>query len=515
MPFTSTPELENMRNSFLACSPTGLHVAIALALGCSSAAALAGDVAPELREQAVREGKVDALIVLAAKAPKHLLRDDDNYLARRRALVETLRATAEVSQAPLRGWLDANGVSHRPYWIVNMIQAELTPAQLDVLGQRTDIAGISANAQTRRVPDTRVEPLPPREVLAAEWGINKIGAPAVWAAGITGAGVIVSGQDTGIRWTHNAIRAKYRGWNGTSADHNYNWHDAIHGDGNAACPGDQVAPCDDNGHGTHTIGTMVGDDGSTNQIGVAPGAKFIGCRNMNGGDGRPSYYNECAQWFLAPTDLEGENPNPDLAPDVIGNSWGCPPAETCTTGDEVREAIENLVDGGIFFAAAAGNGGSGCSTIVDPPGIYDASFVVGSTTSTDALSSFSARGPVAGAARIRPDISAPGSSVRSSTSGSDSAYGNSSGTSMATPHVAGAAALLMQANPNLKGNPAAVAEILRSTAATVGIATANTQTCGATAVTTWPNYMAGHGRLDVWQAFRKAESIFDDAFGGD
>lgn len=505
-----------MRSTHLIPRRLARHIALALASGCIGASALAADVAPGLRAKAAQEGRVDALIVLSERVPRALLRSDEDYLVRRRALVESLRATAEVSQAPLRGWLDAQGVSYRPFWIVNMIQAELTPAQIDVLAARAEIERISENAQARRLPvvEAPLQPLP-RETLAVEWGVTKIGAPLVWAAGITGAGVVVSGQDTGIRWTHNALRAKYRGWNGTSADHNYNWHDAIHGTGNATCPGDQQAPCDDNGHGTHTIGTMVGDDGGSNQVGVAPGAKFIGCRNMNAGEGRPSYYNECAQWFLAPTDLSGQNPNPDLAPDVIGNSWGCPSFELCTTGQEVREAIDNLVAGGIFFAAAAGNSGTGCSTIFDPPAIYDSAFVVGSTTSTDALSGFSSRGPVAGAARVRPDLSAPGSSVRSAQRISDSAYGTSNGTSMATPHVAGAAALIMQANPNLKGDPEAVAEILRSTATTTGVGTGNAQTCGGTPITTWPNYMVGHGRLNVWLAFRKAETIFVDAFGGD
>src|SRR5690606_7611326 len=155
----------------------------------------------------------------------------------------------------------------------------------------------------------------------------------------------IAGQDTGIRWTHNAIKAKYRGWNGSSADHNHNWHDAIHVTG-SSCGADAMAPCDDNGHGSHTIGTMLGDDGGSNQVGVAPGARWIGCRNMNAGDGTPARYNECAQWFLAPTDLAGNDPQPDLAPDVVSNSWGCPVDEGCTAGTEVQEAIENLVDGG-------------------------------------------------------------------------------------------------------------------------------------------------------------------------
>ena len=107
--------------------------------------------------------------------------------------------------------------------------------------------------------------------------------------------------------------------------------------GNATCPARPAGSrATTHGHGSHTIGTMVGDDGGSNQVGVAPGAKWIGCRNMNAGDGTPAQYNECAQFFLAPTDLSGANPNPDLAPDVISNSWGCPASEGCTAGNEVQ-----------------------------------------------------------------------------------------------------------------------------------------------------------------------------------
>src|SRR5690606_33582570 len=129
-------------------------------------------------------------------------------------------------------------------------------------------------------PDPVLEDANANAPLAIEWGVNKVRAPLVWAAGFTGQGIVIAGQDTGIRWTHNAIKAKYRGWNGSSADHNHNWHDAIHVTG-SSCGADAMAPCDDNGHGSHTIGTMLGDDGGSNQVGVAPGARWIGCRNMN------------------------------------------------------------------------------------------------------------------------------------------------------------------------------------------------------------------------------------------
>lgn len=497
-----------MSSAFPRMAPLALACAVAMAPNVHAAEVEAG-----LRSDAERAGRVDTLIVMADKAPKQLLRSDGNYLERRRNLVATLRATAEVSQAGVRAWLDAQGVAYRPFWIVNMIEASLTPAQIDALSQRSDIARIGSNREVGlHVPEESATAQPWPDGVAApmatEWGVNKVRAPEVWAEGFTGQGVVIAGQDTGIRWTHTAIKAKYRGWNGTTADHNYNWHDAIH-TGGSSCGADSPVPCDDNSHGSHTIGTMVGDDGGSNQIGVAPGAKWIGCRNMNAGVGTPARYNECAEFFLAPTDLTGANPDPDRAPDVVSNSWGCPPSEGCTAGNEVREAIENLVDGGIVFVAAAGNDGSACSTITDPPAIYDASLTIGSTTSSDTMSGFSGRGPVAGSLGMKPDVVAPGSSVRSITNSSDNAYGSMSGTSMATPHVAGVVALMMSVNPDLRGDPARVAAVLRATSVPIN----SSQVCGGIPAATIPNPVQGWGRVDAYRAYLAVrDELFADDF---
>ena len=105
-----------------------------------------------------------------------------------------------------------------------------------------------------------------------EWGILKTMADQLWAMGYRGQGVVVGGQDTGYEWSHSALRDHYRGWDGASADHDYNWHDSIHS-GGGSCGADSPVPCDDHYHGTHTMGTMVGDDGGSNQIGMAPEAR--------------------------------------------------------------------------------------------------------------------------------------------------------------------------------------------------------------------------------------------------
>ncbi|MDC8011938.1 S8 family serine peptidase [Tahibacter soli] len=484
-----------------------------LAIACASFGASAAAIDPPLARALAAGGTVEAIVAFDDRAVPALVDPNADVVARRTAWIAMLRATAERSQSALLARLRDDGVEHRAYWINNTVWVRADAATIAAIAQRDDVAAVYANAPMR-------QSLPPLEgapsneaALAVEWGVAKIRAPEVWAAGFTGQGVVVSGQDTGYQWDHPALKAKYRGWNGATADHNYNWHDGIHSGGVATCPANSPAPCDDNSHGTHTMGTIVGADGA-NQIGVAPDARWIGCRNMNSGTGTPQTYIDCMQWLLAPTDLAGGNPDPAKAPDVINNSWGCPEAppptgENCTPTTILQSAVDALVDGGIFFVASAGNGGSSCSTITDPPAIYAKSFVVGSTTSTDAMSSFSSRGPVAGVAD-KPDVSAPGSNVRSSVPGNG--YGAKSGTSMAGPHVAGAAALVLSAAPSLRGHPDQIAAILRATSVHI----TSTQVCGGVAATTFPNPVQGYGRIDAYAAVQAAiaasDAIYEDGF---
>jgi subtilisin family serine protease len=484
----------------------------ALAIACGSA--FGAQVNPDLAAAINRDGSAQALIVLKDQTTPMLapLAESAGYKAHRRALVDALRSRADEQQSSLRAWLDGRGIAYRPYWIANVVLANLTARDLSLLAVRRDVSRIEPNP---RIPAHLPRPAAPGKEPAAvdsiAWGVSKINAPQVWAAGDTGQGVVIGGEDTGYQWDHPALKPHYRGWNGTTADHNYNWHDAIHDSTGNPCGNDSPAPCDDYGHGTHTAGTFAGDDVATHQIGVAPGAKWIGCRNMDDGNGTPARYIECMQWMLAPTDSNDQNPNPDLAPDVISNSWTCIASEGCTVGNEILGAVTNLIAGGVLFVAAAANDGPSCSTITAPPAIYTASFTIGATDSSDALASFSSRGPVLGRLRlnpfaspIKPDVSAPGVNVPSAWP--PNTYANLDGTSMATPHVAGAAALVMSANPALKGHPAAVAEILRDTAVTVGVTDPVNQSCGGTSRTTWPNYMIGHGRIDAFAAYEAALS---------
>lgn len=430
------------------------------------------------------------------------------------AVVDTLRQHATQDQRELRQALDQRGLPHRSLWAINAIALQADAATLDWLAQQPQVADIVWDGPGRRLPAARTDIIatdiifPARSIDAIEWGVVRIGAPEVWDAGFFGQGVLLAGQDTGYQWDHPALKASYAGWDGSTAVHDYHWWDAIHS-GGGVCGADAPTPCDDHNHGTHTMGTMLGDDGSANQIGVAPQARWIGCRNMDQGDGTPSRYAECFQFFLAPTDLVGNNPDPSRAPHVINNSWGCPPSEGCTDPDILRTLVENVHAAGILVVASAGNSGSGCNTVQDPAAIYAASFTVGATTSTDAMASYSSRGPVTvdGSQRIKPDVVAPGSIVRSSIR--NGGYGSSSGTSMAGPHVAGAAALLMSADSGLKRDPDRVINLLQRSAVPV----ASSLQCGGIPNSIVPNPVFGHGRIDVAAALKLVQTeLFGDGF---
>jgi hypothetical protein len=214
---------------------------------------------------------------------------------------------------------------------------------------------------------------------------------------------------------------------------------------------------------------------------------------MDQGNGTPARYIECMEWFLAPYPVNGTpaQGDPTKAPHITTNSWGCPPSEGCSPAS-LQQAVEAQRAAGIMMVVAAGNAGSSCSSVVDPPSIYDASYVVGAFSSTtNIIASFSSRGPVTidGSNRLKPDISAPGVSVRSSYGTGDTTYLSLSGTSMATPHVAGAVALLWSAQPGIRGNVAFAEQILNTAAVHV-----SSTACSSSGV---PNNTYGYGRIDI------------------
>ncbi len=436
-------------------------------------------IAPEVVAALARDGVADVLILLGPQPDLGLARTLPDKVARGHWVAETLRVAAERSQRSVVVALQRESVSYRALWVVNAIAARLTVAQVARVAALPDVQAI--------VPDTpyRVVPAPDDahtanfQPAAVEWGVNRVQAPWAWSQGITGQGVVIAGQDTGYDWDHPALINAYRGYDqGTgTVNHDYNWHDAIHTAG-SSCGPDRPTPCDDHGHGTHTLGIMVGNDldpgaagwpaAAVNAIGVAPAARWIGCRNMNAGYGTPSSYIECFEWLIAPYPVGGVSTqgDPSKAPDIINNSWGCPPNEGCT-GPEIEPALNAADAAGILVVVSAGNSGSSCGSVIHPPAIYPQAFSVGASDASDNLAGFSSRGPATynGQALLKPSVSAPGVSVRSSIPSSSVAqYSFMSGTSMAGPHVAGVAALLISAEPALRGQPAMLKEILARTA---------------------------------------------------
>jgi serine protease AprX len=447
--------------------------------------------------------KAEFLVVLADQADLTEARRGRNKHERRRRVRDALWNKAQQTQQPILQWLRQHNVQHRPFYIVNAIWVKTDAGTAATLAARPDVLRVEGNPQVRNPVDPILSPSAPAstdQTAATEQGVFYSHAPDVWSLGYTGQGVVIAGADTGYRWTHSALKDQYRGWNGLTANHDYNWHDSIHPDSSpgatpigGVCGTDSAMPCDDNNHGTHTMGTAVGDDGGTNEIGMAPGAKWIGCRNMDQTKGTPARYMECMEFFLAPYPVGGTpaQGDPDLAPDISTNSWSCPTKEGCSP-DTLQAAVEAQRAAGILMVAAAGNDGSNCHTISDPPGIYDAVYTIGALNNgTDVAASFSSRGSVTSdnSDRRKPDLAAPGTNVRSSTATSDTSYGTLSGTSMAAPHVAGAIALLWSAEPSLRNDVDATEVILNESAEPI----ASTD-CGSSGV---PNNTYGYGRLDV------------------
>ncbi len=445
------------------------------------------------RFQASPDEEITFVVVMKAKADLSGAERIRDWAARGRFVAERLRETARLSQADLldklqRGAIPGRVTYFQPFWITNVIYVKGDKQAAEAIARHPDV--------DRIVPEFKVyPPEPPQEISAMDanqldlsWGIEKIGADQVWNLyGFTGQGTVVGVVDTGVEWDHDALKGQYRGWNGSTVDHNYNWYDP-----SDLCGNGGTAPCDTHGHGTHTTGTAAGGDSGDpfyGDIGVAPGAKWIhalGCCPDS------ETLLAAMEWMLEPTDLNGNNPDPSKRPHVVNNSWGGPGGRTY-----YYDAIQSWRAAGIVPVFSAGNEGSECGTL-GSPGDNVGAFNVGATDSSDGIASFSSRGPNPFTGRPGPEVSAPGVNIGSAYPGNS--YTIMSGTSMAGPHVAGSVAVLISAEPDLTGQVAMIEEILRATA----VKLTSTQTCGGVDGSEIPNNTFGWGRIDLLAAVEMA-----------
>ncbi|HNS51348.1 MAG TPA: carboxypeptidase regulatory-like domain-containing protein [Anaerolineae bacterium] len=443
-------------------------------------------------DQLAQNGQADFFVTLTESADLSAADQLPTKLHKGQFVYDTLRSTADRTQADLRDYLDAQGAQYRAYYIVNSIFVRGgNEALLQALAARADVASITANHRFLAA-DPMIDADPPAGTTGVESNISFVRADQAWALA-NGTGTVLAGNDTGLDWDHPALINQYRGWNGSVADHNYNWWDAT-----GTYPAE---PNDGHGHGTHTSGTMVGDDGVGNQIGMAPGARLLHCKNMdNGGYGQDDWFITCFEWDLAPWDLSGANPNPALAPDAINNSWGYGGGGQ----NQFRGAVDALLAAGIVVEVSAGNEGSGCGSLRSP-GDYQEVFTTGSVNHANAwpgtMTGFSSRGPSSLDGNYFPDFTAPGENIRSSVPGGGY-QGGWSGTSMSGPHVTALIGLIWSANPSLKGQVDTTYDIIRQT---VGPVTSYVGYCGGDYVT-GPNNDWGYGTIDALAAVQMAVS---------
>lgn len=374
-------------------------------------------------------------------------------------VVRALQEKASTSQKKLRTFLETNRLhgnvrEYTPYWIFNGLALTASPDFVAKLAHRPEVLTITPDATLAAPIETAAS--------TPESNIALVRAPELWALGYRGNGVVVASMDTGVDANHPDLAAQWRG--GTNS-----WFD----------PSGQhpTTPIDTSGHGTQTLGVIVGRDAGGTAVGVAPDARWIAVKIFDDSGGAPfTRVHEGFQWLLDP---DG-NPATADAPHVVNNSWtlggsGC--------NLEFQLDLQALRAAGILPVFAAGNYGPSAASSRSPANNPEA-FAVGASTKTDTIWASSSRGPSActDPDPTYPELVAPGASIR--TTNRFAGYITSSGTSLAAPHVTGALALLLQAHP---GTPAAQLETaLESSAVDLGAA--------------GPDDAFGYGRLDALAA---------------
>jgi len=310
------------------------------------------------------------------------------------------------------------------FWISNLLRVELSNKHLfDKIFEYTDLNDvINIFEEKHYFMNYTVNE---HNIYNTNWGFDKINVMKMWNKGYTGKNIIVSNIDTGVRYTHERLYNNYRG--NVMRTNDYNWYDPYYND---------LTPTDTNGHGTHVMGTTIE---------VAKDSLWMASRGCGKFSCTTRELLESSEFLMCPTKLDGTNPNCEYRPHIINNSWGGGQGD-----DWFDDVIRNWLRVGIVPVFAAGNSGPGCSTVNSPSDSVVNVFSVCATDINDNIATFSSRGPTKNGVRYKPDICAPGVDITSSWIDNDKSYKTISGTSMATPHISGVIALLLEEDISLR-----------------------------------------------------------------
>ncbi|KFM92654.1 bacillopeptidase F [Bacillus paralicheniformis] len=405
---------------------------------------------------------------------------------KRSAVVSALRVKADETQSDLKRYLKKQEKQGkvkkiRSYYIVNGMAVHATKEVMEQVAAFPEVEKVLPNETRQLIKPAKqsVKKSAAKDEKEIEWNINRVDAPKAWKLGYDGTGTVVASIDTGVQWDHPALKEKYRGYDPQhpdQPDHEFSWYDAVSG---------ASEPFDDLEHGTHVTGTMVGSEpDGQNQIGVAPGAKWIAVKAFSDDGGTDEDLLAAGEWILAPKDKDG-NPHPEMAPDVVNNSW----SGGAGIDEFYRDIVKAWRAAGIFPEFSAGNADftnpGGPASIANPAN-YPEAFATGATDIDNRLADFSLQGP-SPYDETKPEVTAPGVNIRSSVPGSGYQDGWD-GTSMAGPHVAAAAALIKQADSSITVD--GIEKILMETATPLT----------DSKFTESPNNGYGHGLVNVFDA---------------
>lgn len=423
--------------------------------------ALAGILSADLRatlETAADDELIAVIVRLRKKANLKQFKKLKRTL-RRSKIIKALKQEAEADQAEILALLKNKNIKKlRKLWLMNGIAMEATPGVIRLINQQPAVKKIRLDAVLRLSSDDGSSDG------NAEWNMGMIQADMLWDEGITGHGAVIASMDSGVDAAHNALAGSYRGGSNSWFDPN----------------GQHSTPFDMDGHGTQTMGVLVGSGG----MGIAPDAQWVAVKIFDDGGVAPlSAIHAGFQWLLDPDD----NPATDDAPDVVNNSWGYND-RVGECFDEFADDIDALRTAGIAVVFAGGNSGPGTDTSISP-GNNPGSLAVGAVDSGGQVTSQSSSGPSACGGGVYPHLTAPGLGVLTATL-TYGAYPDltifASGTSIAAPHVAGALALLRSAEP--EASIEAMEQALLDSAQDAGSA--------------GPDNDYGYGLLQVYGAYR-------------